>query len=119
MNAPAMATISTTEASVPPEPEASYCTDARISSFDQKPASGKIPARASDPITNVRYVHGMLFRRPPMSLMLFECTAWITDPAQRNSRPLKNACVKRWNNPAVYAPAPIATVMYPSWDSVE
>jgi hypothetical protein len=35
-----------------------------------------------------------------MSLMLFECTAWISDPAARNSRPLKNAWVNRWKNAA-------------------
>src|SRR3990170_198042 len=114
-----MATTNTAEASVPPEPEASYCTEARISSFDQNPARGKIPAKASDPTTNVRKVHGMVLRNPPMSLMSLECTEWITDPAQRNRRPLKKAWVKRWKSPAVYAPAPMATVMYPSWERVE
>ena len=33
-----------------------------------------------------------------MSLMLLECTAWITEPAPRNSSALKNACVNRWKN---------------------
>ncbi len=36
-----------------------------------------------------------------MSDMLLEWTAWMTDPAPRNSNDLKNACVKRWNSPAV------------------
>ena len=38
---------------------------------------------------NVLNVCGMYFLSPPMSLMLFECTAWITDPAPRNSRRLE------------------------------
>ena len=50
---------------------------------------------------NVQNVVGMNFRRPPISLMLFECTAWITEPAPRNSRALKNAWVNRWNNAGV------------------
>ena len=61
----------------------------------------KMPASASEPITNVQYVYGMYLRSPPMSDMLFECTAWITDPAPRNSSALKKAWVKRWKSPAV------------------
>ena len=68
-----------------------------ISSFDQKPASGGIPDSAAAPMTNVQNVTGMDFRRPPISLMLLVCTAWITDPAARNSRALKKAWVNRWN----------------------
>ena len=82
-----------------------------ISSFEKNPASGKIPARARDPMMNVLYVCGMNFRRPPMSLMLFECTAWMIEPAPRNRRALKNAWVKRWKTPAVYAPTPSAAIM--------
>ena len=41
-----------------------------------------------------------------MSLMLFECTAWITEPAPRNSSALKNACVNRWKKPAVTPTGP-------------
>ena len=36
-----------------------------------------------------------------MSLMLLECTAWITEPAPRKSSALKNAWVNRWKKPAV------------------
>ena len=39
---------------------------ARISSFDQKPASGKIPASASAPIRYTQKVTGICLRRPPM-----------------------------------------------------
>ena len=35
-----------------------------------------------------------------MSLMLFEWTAWITEPAPRKSSALKNAWVNRWKNAA-------------------
>ena len=71
-----------------------------ISSFEKNPDSGGTPARASAPIMNVTYVTRMGLRRPPMSFMSFECTAWITEPAPRNSRALKNACVNRWNTAA-------------------
>ena len=67
----------------------------------KNPARGKIPMSASDPTMNVRNVHGMSLRRPPMSDMLLEWTAWITDPAPRKSRALKKAWVNRRNSPAV------------------
>ena len=56
---------------------------------------------------NVQNVIGSFFRSPPISLMLFECTAWITDPAPRNSNALKKAWVNRWKNPAVRPAGPI------------
>ena len=84
---------------------------ARISSFDQNPAKGITPASDTDPITKVQKVTGILRRRPPMSLMLLEWTAWMTDPAPRNNRALKKAWVKRWNSPAVYPPAATAAIM--------
>jgi len=37
--------------------------------------------------------------------------AMITEPAARNSRALKKACVIRWKMPAAYAEAPSAAVM--------
>ena len=46
-----------------------------------------------------------------MSDMLFEWTAWMTEPAPRKSRALKKAWVKRWKSPAVYPPAAIAVIM--------
>ena len=36
---------------------------------------------------------------------------WITLPAPKNSRPLKNACVIRWKIAATYAPTPAAANM--------
>ena len=60
-----------------------------------------MPASASEPMTKVQKVLGRYRRRPPMSLMLLEWTAWITDPAARKSRPLKKAWVNRWKRPAV------------------
>ena len=92
-----------------------------ISSLDQNPASGGMPASAAEPMAKVTKVTGMCFRRPPISLMLFVSTAWITEPAPRNSRALKNAWVNRWNSPAVYplSPRPSAATMYASCDTVE
>ena len=86
----------------------------RISSFDQNPAKGKMPASAKDPIMNVQNVIGMGFRRPPMSL--FMSNEWcdpekLTDPAPRKSKALKNAWVNRWNTAAVHAPTPSAMTM--------
>ncbi len=84
----------------------------RISSFDQKPASGKIPASAADPITKVQNVVGMRFRSPPISRMSKVCPApWLTDPAPRNSSALKKAWVKRWKTAAVQAPTPSPITM--------
>ena len=68
-----------------------------ISSFEKNPENGGTPASAAEPIRKVQKVTLMSFRSPPISLMLFECTAWITDPAPRNSNALKNAWVNRWN----------------------
>src|SRR5438132_2377516 len=92
-----------------------------ISSFDQNPASGGIPERAAAPIRNVQNVTGIGLRSPPISLMLLVSVAWITDPAARNSRALKNACVNRWNSPGVYPATPMDSpaTMYASCDTVE
>ena len=43
-----------------------------------------------------REVIGIDFERPPISRMSFVWTAWITLPADRNRRALKNAWLKRW-----------------------
>jgi hypothetical protein len=67
---------------------------ARISSFDQKPASGGMPTSAAVPIKNVMNVCGMYFRKPPMSRFMSKewCEPeWATDPAPRKRFALKNA----------------------------
>ena len=82
---------------------------ARISSFDQKPASGKTPASASDPIMNVQNVIGMYLRSPPMSFFMSKewCEPeWLTEPAPRKRSALKNAWVKRWKTAPTQAPTP-------------
>src|SRR6478735_8674720 len=87
---------------------------AMISSFDQKPANGKKPTSASEPIMNVQNVIGMYLRRPPMSFFMSKewCEPeWLTDPAPRKRRALKNAWVKRWNTAATHAPEPRAITM--------
>src|SRR6266853_4745461 len=62
----------------------------------------------------------MYLRRPPILRMSCSwCRAMMTEPAPRKRRALKNAWVIRWKMAAEYAEAPSATVMYPSWDSVE
>ena len=68
-------------------------------------AAGR-PASAREPIRNVQNVIGIVFRRPPISLMLFECTAWITAPDPRNSSALKNAWVNRWKKAPSGRPDP-------------
>src|SRR5690606_41507918 len=77
----------------------------RTSSFDQKPASGKMPARARDPMTNVQELVGMCFFRPPMPDMLSEWGAWTSEAAPRPRRALKEARATRGNTPDGHAPA--------------
>ena len=62
----------------------------------KNPLKGIIPARARDPNSMTREVIGIDFERPPISRMSFVWTAWITLPADRNRRALKNAWLKRW-----------------------
>ncbi len=85
--------------SAPPKPTRQ--ASVRISSLDQNPASGMIPASDNAPIVNVQNVHGMTLRRPPISLRLLVWIEWMIDPAARNSSALKKACVNRWKIPAV------------------
>ena len=102
MNAPASPT--TMKNVYPPLPAVT-----RISSFDQKPARGKMPASASEPITNVAKVCGMYLRRPPMSFFMSNewcAPEWLTEPAPRKRSALKNAWVKRWKIAAIHAPTP-------------
>jgi hypothetical protein len=73
----------------------------RISSFEKNPAVSGNPASASDPIVKVQNVQGMKRRSPPIAEMLFECTAWMSEPAPRNSSALKKPWVKRWKIDAV------------------
>ena len=80
-----------------------------ISSFDQNPAKGGMPISARVAITKHPNVTGMNRRRPPISLMLFVWTAWMTEPAPRNSRALKNAWVNRWNSPTLWPAFPRAS----------
>ena len=69
----------------------------RISSFDQKPANGGMPAIASQPTMNVAAVIGMTLRSAPMRRKSCSpCRPWMTEPAPRNSRALKQACVIMW-----------------------
>src|SRR2546422_11679493 len=110
---------------------------AKMSSFEKNPLNGMIPARARHPISIVREVHGIDLRSPPIARMSFVWTAWITDPAARKRRALKNAWFVRWNRAALYpavatsvlpratsdairyAPAPSPRNMYASWLIVE
>ena len=71
---------------------------ARISSLVKKPAKRRDArrSRACRPGTSRRST-GSSSRRPPILRM--SCSpdsAWITEPAPRNSSALKKACVKRW-----------------------
>ena len=71
--------------------------NSRISSFDQNPASGGTPAIASHPTMNVAAVTGIKARSRPIHRMsCSSCMPWITEPAPRNSRALKQAWVIMW-----------------------
>ena len=83
----------------------------RISSFDQNPASGKMPERLSVPIRNVQKVIGITVRRPPISRMSNVLVAWFTEPLPRNSSALKKACVNRWKIATAYPNTPSASIM--------
>ena len=68
-----------------------------MSSFDQKPANGGMPEMASQPTRKVTAVTGMYRRRAPILFMsCSSCSPWITAPAPRNRRALKNAWVTMW-----------------------
>ena len=78
-----------------------------ISSLEKKPASGGTPAIATEPMSIVTYVIGILRARPPILRMSCSpSTAWMTEPESRKSRPLKKPWVIRWKIAAVQAPTP-------------
>src|SRR5271165_230544 len=83
-----------------------YAAD-RMASLLKYPEVKGNPEIASEAQASVRQVHGANFFRPPMCRM--SCSpwqAWITLPAPRKSRALKNACVIRCHTPAENAPTP-------------
>src|SRR2546425_1285872 len=97
-----------------------------------KPPKGMMPARARERKSIAFEVTGIGFERPPISRMSFVWTAWMTLPAPRKRRALKNAWLKRWYKAALYpaesregsvairyAPAPRPRNMYASWEIVE
>src|ERR1051325_4089491 len=74
--------------------------EARISSFEKKPANGGKPAMAIVAMKNVQNVMGIFPRRPPIFRM--SCSplmAWITEPEPRKRQALKKACVTTWKRP--------------------
>ena len=76
-------------------------TKARISSFDQKPENGGTPAIASQPTMKQAEVIGITLRSAPMWRMSWSsCMPWMTEPALRNSSPLKKAWVIMWKTAA-------------------
>ncbi len=69
----------------------------RTSSFDQKPANGGMPEIASAPMIIVIAVIGMSLRSAPIRRMSCSPSSpWITEPAPRKSRALKQAWVIMW-----------------------
>ncbi|MNR41086.1 hypothetical protein D3C85_1594310 [compost metagenome] len=75
---------------------------------------------AAPPTRKQTYTSGMDLRRPPI-LKIF-CSWWqarITEPDERNSSALKNACVIRWKIAASHACTPSARNIYPIWLMVE
>ncbi len=84
----------------------------KISSLLKKPANIGTPAIASVATAMVPCVHGSFVASPPMRRRSCSSpSAWITEPAPRNSSALKNACVMRWKMPAPNAPTPQAMNM--------
>ncbi len=80
--------------------------------MEKNPARGGMPAMAIVPISIVQWVIGIFRHSPPMRFMsCSSCTAWITEPEPRNSRPLKKPWVIRWKIAAVNAPTPSAANM--------
>jgi hypothetical protein len=75
-----------------------------MASFEKKPAVPNQRERNADAgdaracrSVIIQNVTGMCGRRPPMLRMSCSpSTAWMTEPAQRNSSALKKACVNRW-----------------------
>ena len=69
-----------------------------LNPLNRNPLNGGTPLNASVPTRNVQNVTGIFFSRPPIFQMsCSSCSAWMTEPAARNSSALKNAWVVRWN----------------------
>ena len=84
----------------------------KISSLLQKPAKGKIPARAKVPNRKVQKVMGIFRRSPPICIIsCSSCAPWMTEPDPRNRRALKKAWVIRWKTPATKPPTPSPIIM--------
>src|SRR3981081_2777006 len=95
-------------------------TNSRISSWEKKPENGGTADRARPPVMKHRNVNGSALRQP--DIRSSDCSpaiALISDPAAMKSSALKNACVKRWNMLAEYAPTDTPMIMYPICDIVE
>ena len=83
-----------------------------ISSFDQNPANGIIPALANEAARNVQNVTGIQRRSPPIRWMFCSsCMPWMTLPAPRKRQPLKKAWVTRWKMAGMKAPTPAPIAM--------
>ena len=64
------------------------------------------------PSSMVNHVIGIYLRRPPMLRISWSwCMPMITEPAAKNSKALKKACVITWNMATEYADTPSATVI--------
>ena len=72
-----------------------------VSEWLKNPEKGGIPDMARQATRKVRCVKGIYLRRPPMRLISLLPMVWMMAPAQRKSRALNMACVKRWNIEAI------------------
>ena len=64
----------------------------KIVSLEQKPVKKGKPTRANEPINIIVYENGNKFFKPPNFLISCSSeTAWITEPAPKKSKALKNA----------------------------
>ena len=68
----------------------------KTSHSDAKPLSGGSAEIAAAPTKKQAAVRGIREMRPPNCSMFRVCVAYSTEPAPRNSRPLKHAWLSVW-----------------------
>src|SRR6185369_8238817 len=100
------------------DPSATFHAWSMITSLEKNPENGGTPARAASPIDMQMKVTGMVRRRPPIRVIELVPTAWITQPAARNSSALKAAWVSRWNSAVPGNPTANPANMNATWLTV-
>ena len=99
MNAVTIPSAKSTTKNVSPFDPA-FMAASRTISLDQNPLKIGTPAMEIHPQSIVQPVTGIFLSSPPMRRMSSVPVQWMTDPEQRNRRPLKNAWFSMWKTPA-------------------